>query len=67
MCPSRHQRIQSRLNHFSYVAIGRHQELSERSVQFFRRKHSPSSINAFPSGVSSKAAKRAFRSFTVAI
>jgi hypothetical protein len=41
ICPSRHQRIQSRLNHFSYVAIGRRQELSERSVQFLRRKHSP--------------------------
>jgi hypothetical protein len=41
MCPSRHQRIQSRLNHFSYVAIGRCQELSERGVQFFRRKYSP--------------------------
>jgi hypothetical protein len=40
MCPSRHQRIQSPLNYFSYLAIGRRQELSERSVQFFRRKHS---------------------------
>jgi len=36
-------------NYFSYLAIGRRQELSERSVQFFRRKHSPCSINAFPS------------------